>query len=373
MRLVPVWALRPGMEVARKISCGTGAPLLNAGVRLQADYIRKLKKMEIRAIYIHDDLIPDVEIEDVILEETRDKAIGMVRSALVEIRDSSQGNFSRLLAVKRELSAVLDDIIGQLLTSKDLTVNLSDIRFTDDYTFAHSVNVAILSIMNAISLGLSKRELNEVGMGAFLHDMGKVVVPLPILNKPGMLSEAEMNEIKKHPRYGMDLVRARDIASQAVLSVIYQHHERIDGSGYPQGLRGDELEIFPRICAVADVYDALVSDRPYRAGYLPHRAMDIMECECAGYDLKILQTFFHHIAAYPVGTIVGLNNGLIGVVVQNAYGHPRRPRVRIFCSRDNFAPLDAHEIDLVETLNLVIDRIYLDDEIPDRIRFRKTS
>ncbi len=370
MRLVPVWALRPGMEVARRVIYGEGAPLLNTGVKLQMEYIQKLKKLDIRALYIHDDLIPDVEIEDVILEETREKAINLVRSTLAGIKDNSHAKYSRLLAAKQELSNVLDDIISQLLVNKSLTVNLSDIRYTDDYTFSHSVNVAVYSIMTAMSMGLSKSDLRNLGFGAFLHDLGKVIVPMHILNKPGPLSELEMDEIKKHPFYGKDLVEARHFFNGPSLSIIYKHHERIDGSGYPQGLAGNDIELFPKICAVSDVYDALSTDRPYRPGFMPHKAMEIMEIECEGYDLEVLQTFYHHIPAYPVGTFVGLDNGLVAISVNNTHGHPTRPQVRVFCTKDDFESLEQYEIDLTEKLNIVVDRVYFDHEIPEHIRYR---
>ncbi len=372
MRLVPVWALRPGMEVARKVNYGEGAPLLNTGVKLQMEYIQKLKKLDIRAVYIHDDLIPDVEMEDVILEETREKAINLVRSTLSGIKDSSHTKYSRLLAVKQELSNVLDDIISQLLANKGLTVNLSDIRYTDDYTFSHSVNVAVFSIMTAMSMGLGKSDLKNLGLGAFLHDLGKVVIPLNILNKAGSLSEPEMDEIKKHPHYGKELVEARHFFNGPSLSIIYKHHERVDGSGYPQGMVGDDIGLFPKICAVSDVYDALVSNRPYRTGFMPHKAMEIMDIESGGYDLEVLQTFYHHMPAYPVGTFVGLDSGLVAISVNNTHGHPTRPRVRVFCTKDDFEPLEHYEIDLTEKLNVVVDRVYLDHEIPEHIRYRES-
>ncbi len=367
MRLIPVWALRPGMEVAKKVSHNKGAPLLNAGVKLEMDYIQKLKKLNIRAVYIHDHLIPDVMVEDVILEETRDQAINRVRSAFNALKEDNRPKLSRLVSQKQELTNVLNEIINQLLNNKNLTVNLSDIRYTDDYTFSHSVNVAVLSIMTGISLGMNKTELKHMGMGAFLHDLGKVVVPLAILNKPHRLLEEERIEIEKHPVYGLELVKGRQFFNGPSLAIIYKHHERINGKGYPQGLGNSDIELYPKVCAVADVYDALVSDRPYRPGFYPYKAMEIMEQECEGYDIKVMQTFYHHIAAYPVGTIVGLTNGNIGVVVYNTTGYPSRPRVRIIAEREDFAPLETYEIDLLDSLNVAVECVYEDNELPENI------
>ncbi len=373
MRLVPVWALRPGMEIAKKVKYGQGAPLLNVGVKLHMDYIQQLKKLNISSVYVHDDLIPDVEIEDVILEQTREKAISLVRTTLTSLQEGSNSNFTKLLNVKEDLSHVLDDIVNQLLSNKNLTLNLSDIRHTDDYTFNHSVNVAVLSIMTAISLGMGKSQLKNIGLGAFLHDLGKVLVPISILNKPGCLAEEEMAEMKRHPSYGLDLIKSRHLFNGPTLSIIYKHHERIDGSGYPQGLKADEIELNPKICAVADVYDALVSDRPYRPGFRPHKAMEIMEEEAAGFDLEVMQKFYHNISAYPIGTFVGLNDGLVGIVVHNTHGHPTRPRVRVVCRKDDFEPLERFEIDLLDRLNLVVDQVYEEHEMPGYLYYNKTS
>ncbi len=269
--------------------------------------------------------------------------------------------------MKNDLSEVLDDIISQLLGNLNLTVNLSDIRSADNYTFSHSVNVAVLAIMTAISMGHKKGELKNLGLGVFLHDLGKVVIPLSILNKPGSLDEAEWEEMKRHPVYGYDLVKFKEAFSRPSLVIISNHHERIDGSGYPLGLNGNDLDPYSRICAVADVYDALTADRPYRSGWAPHEAMEILESQATGFDLRVLQTFYRHIAAYPIGTIVGLSNGLLGVVVHNTYGYPTRPRVRVFAERESFAPLQQSEIDLINTLNLVVEKVYADHELPGHI------
>jgi len=361
------------MEVARKVKYGTGAPLLNAGVKLQMDYIQQLKRMDIKAIYVHDTLIPDIVIEDVIIEETRERAVTLVRKSLMGLKNNGQFDGASLLVLKKELSGVLDDIISQLLDNNNLTVNLSDIRFTDDYTFTHSVNVGILAMMTAISCGYNKTVLKHIGLGAFLHDLGKVIVPLSILNKHGRLSEKEMEEIKKHPVYGVKLLKSRHLFDSAPMSIILNHHERINGTGYPEGLKEKEIDLYSKVCAITDVYDALVSDRPYRPGFKPHRAIEIMEMECEGFDNRFLQSFLHHIPAYPIGTIVGLSNGYVGTVVSNYYGDSKRPTVRLLCTRDSFSPVTSEEIDLTERLNVVVDYVYQDGEIPEDLFLGRTK
>jgi|LSQX01.1.fsa_nt_gb HD-GYP domain-containing protein (c-di-GMP phosphodiesterase class II) len=366
MRLIPLWALRPGMKVARRVYDSKGFLLLNVGVTLEREYIQSLKRIGIRAIYVEDPLIPDVDIEDVILEETRQKALKLVRDMMSTIKEASEQNPTKFINFNREFSKVLDDIISQLLVNRNLTVNLADIRSTDDYTFAHSVNVAVLSLITAISMGLSKRDLINLGLGSFLHDLGKTLLPLSILNKAGSLTREEMLEMMKHPSNGYEMVRKQLFINGATAAIVQQHHERINGSGYPQGLTGDEIELYPKICAVADVYDALVSDRPYRPAYPPHKALELLEVENEGFDLTVLQHFYQHIAAYPIGTVVALNDGRVGVVVHNTVGYPTRPKVRVLWLAENFEPVEPAEVDLVEILSLVVDRVIPPEELPER-------
>ncbi|MEW5785204.1 MAG: HD-GYP domain-containing protein [Bacillota bacterium] len=367
MRLIPLWALRPGMKVARRVYDSQGFLLLNVGVTLEKEYIQSLKRLGIRAIYIDDPLIPDVDIEDVILEETRQKALLLIRESVHSIKDEQPHKVGHLINYSKGLSAVLDDIVSQLLVNRNLTVNLSDIRSTDDYTFAHSVNVAVLSIITAISMDIAKRDLINLGLGAFLHDLGKTLLPLSILNKAGSLNPQEMAEIRKHPGDGYDLVKKQLFINGQTASIVQQHHERINGSGYPQGLTGNQIELFPKICAVADVYDALASDRPYRPAFPPHKALQILEVENEGFDLPVLQHFYQHIAVYPIGSIVGLNDGRTGVVVHNQAGYPTRPRVRVLWDGKTFTPLEPMEVDLVEILSLVVERVYQDHELPEQV------
>lgn len=364
MRLIPLWALKPGMVVGRRVYDAQGFLLLNVGIVLEKEYIQSLKRIGIRAIYIDDPLIPDVMIEDVVLEETRQKALRLVRMSLHDIKEAQPKTISASISFSKELSEVLEDIAAQLLVNRNLMVNLTDIRSTDDYTFAHSVNVAVLSMIIAISMGIPRRDLTNLGLGAFLHDIGKTLLPLSILNKAGSLNHEEMQEMKKHPCNGCGLVKKQLLINQATASIIEKHHERINGVGYPQGLKGDEIELFPKICAIADVYDALTSDRPYRPAYPPHQALEILEIECEGYDLAALQHFYQHIAAFPIGTIVGLNDDSVGVVVQNTAGCPTRPRVRVMWTKETFSPQEPFEVELLDNLNLVVDRVYQDGDLP---------
>ena len=362
MRKVPVKFLKPGMKVGRPVYDSMGFLLLNSGVSLKQEYINKLRDLQIASLYIQDERIPDIEIEDVILDETRQEAACLIKNILDDMGKESKKPLNSLLVAKKKLNNVLDDIISQLLNNPNLIINLSDIRLADNYTFSHSVNVAVLAITTAISLGLPRSNLQKLGMGAILHDLGKIKIPLKILNKNGRLLPEEFEEIKKHPRYGYELVKLQKLIDSSSATVIIQHHERVNGMGYPNKLKDGQISYFAKICAVADVYDALVADRPYRAALPPHKALEIIENGGEEFDLGILQNFYQHIAAYPIGTIVGLSNGLIGIVTNNTVGFPMRPVVRIFWTNE-FEGVKPFELDLKEKIDVIVNRVYEEEEL----------
>jgi HD-GYP domain-containing protein (c-di-GMP phosphodiesterase class II) len=367
MRKVSVWALEPGMKIGRPVYDSSGFLLLNAGKELKKEYIHNLKKLNIPAVYIIDNIIPDIDIEDVILDETRQKANNLIRNILSDLEKQPEKSIPKLLFTHKGVKNILDDIIDQLLNNKNLIVNLSDIRTSDNYTFAHSVNVAVMAITTAISLEFPRSKLQEIGLGSLLHDLGKVKIPANILNKNGKLTPEEFTEIKKHALLGYDMVKMQSLINPTSALIVLQHHERMNGEGYPEGLKGEQIHLFSRICAVVDVYDALVADRPYRKALPAHKALELLQSGIELFDLNVLQKFFQHIAAYPIGTFVGLSNGEIGVVVHNTVGFPLRPSVRILCTKKDFEPLKQYELNLMDKIDIVIDEIYSEKELPEQV------
>ena len=172
MRKVPVSSIQPGMKLARPIYDTMGLLLLNSGVELKKEYIRNLKKHNIFSVYIADKIIPDVDIEDVILDETRQKTTVLIKDIMLDIEKQPKKSIPKLLFTKRNINGALQEIIDQLINNKNLIINLTDIRIADNYTFAHSVNVAVMAITAGISLGLSRSQLKKVGLGSILHDLG---------------------------------------------------------------------------------------------------------------------------------------------------------------------------------------------------------
>jgi len=360
MRKLPIPLLRPGMKVARPVYNSDGHILINTGIRLTSKYISRMRQIGIPAVYIEDYLLDDVEVDDILADETRMQARKTIKRIHMEASEAiARGNMPKIAI--RTVTETVDRILNEILSKKDLVVNLADIRAFDDYTFAHSVNVCTLSLLTGISLGYNRRRLFSLGTGALLHDIGKVKVPAEILNKPGRLTEQEFQEVQKHSIYGFEILRQQDIGVAAA-HVAYEHHERYNGEGYPRQLKGDAIHEFAQITGMVDVFDALVSDRIYRKGHLPHEAFELITASGNYlFNYRIVKAFVENVAAYPVGTIVELSSGEMGVVVGTPKGYPHRPNVRTF-TLEGGIPRPVREVRLSEETLLIIRRVIPEEE-----------
>ncbi|OIQ59145.1 Cyclic di-GMP phosphodiesterase [Moorella thermoacetica] len=357
MRKMPVEALKPGMVVARAIYSAEGRVLLNKGVTLKPSYLVRLRELGIPAIYIVDEVLGDLEVEDVISEQTRLQAIKAMKD-LFGTCPQGKPTHTALLVDSARIQRVVNSLLEDLLSRKDLMLNLTDIRALDDYTFAHSVNVCVLALITGLTLHYSRSALMQLGVGALLHDIGKTCLPLSILNKPGKLTVEEYELVCRHPQCGFDILRLQEKVSLLSARVALEHHERYNGSGYPRGLKGEEIHEFARITGVVDVYDALTADRVYRRAYPPHEAYEMLAG--AGnfiYDYRIVKAFLFNVAAYPVGTLVELNNGEMGVVTGTARGHSHQPRVRLLYHSDGTPYKEPVTIDLTVDLHRFVSRV----------------
>ncbi|NLL51521.1 MAG: HD-GYP domain-containing protein, partial [Peptococcaceae bacterium] len=215
----------------------------------------------------------------------------------------------------------------------------------------------VLALILGLGKGYSHAKLLELGMGVIMHDVGKVSLPKEILNKPGRLSTEELEEVKQHPFLGYDVIRKNHDFSINSAHVALQHHERWTGGGYPRGLKGKEIHEFGRITAVADVYDALISKRPYRQAQEPYQAYEYIYSQAGHhFDPDVVRIFTKRIAVYPTGTGVRLSNGLGGNVIRQNKNMPDRPVIRAIYYGEE--PLeDPIDIDLARTLNLMIEKV----------------
>jgi len=358
MLRIPLKKARPGMILARHIYNSNGKVLLAAGVQLEEHYIKRLKALGISSIYIHDKYTDGIEFIEAISEETRLRAESTVVKVFQETREN------RKLNVKAIYSTT-EHIINEILKNKNALVNLAEVRAYDNYTFAHSVNVCVLSVITGASLGFNKAQLRDLGIGALLHDIGKTQIDPALLNKVEPLNDHEFEAIKKHPHAGFEILRQAPEISLLSAHVAFQHHERLDGSGYPRGLKGKEIHPYAMITTVADIYDALVSDRPYRLGIPPHQALDMIAQQAAHtLDPEIISAFTKNIAPYPVTTPVQLNTGEIGIVVDVNKNYRHRPVVRVIFDSEFKELPEYREVDLSKNKDLYVAKVLTPGEFP---------
>ncbi|WP_338042483.1 HD-GYP domain-containing protein [Paenibacillus ginsengarvi] len=356
MRLVPIQLCRPGMRLARKVYNEEGFVLLAEHVELSQGMIQRLSQYGIPHLYIEDSRTNDVIVQDPISEETRRMAIGTIRSNFKRImmdtlprRSVNQPFIGK--AFKDALGLIIDD----LSQNPTAMIMLTDISVTDHYLYQHSLNVCIYATMLGLSEGYSHQDLAVLGLGALLHDIGKTKIPLDILQKPGKLSGSEFEAMKRHTEFGYMLLKDEPNIPLLSAHCALQHHERIDGSGYPRGIRGGEIHEFAKWIGLVDSYDAMTSNRVYRSAMLPHQAVEALYAGANTlYETSMVEHFRDKVAIYPLGTTVTLNTGESGVVVDINSQSPQRPIVRVLVDADG-QPLHApYEIDMSKHLSLVV-------------------
>lgn len=361
MRRIPCQYLKPGMELANHVYGSDGRVLLAKGVRLNGAYIDRLAKKGISSVYIQDDISRDIYITDVILEETRVQARNHINKT---IKNVCSRLINRDTLNIKEIRSTVSEIVNQLLENKNIIYDIVDIRSVDDYLFSHSVNVCVLSLVAGISLKYGDKELEQLSVGAILHDIGKGLVPPHILNKPGKLTETEFEEIKKHPRHSLELLRTNPLIDSVSRMIVYQHHERYNGEGYPLGKYGGEILDMSQIVGMADIYDAMTANRCYREALPPNEAYELLAGSGNVYfKYEIVKAFLSKVAAYPSGTVVELNTGQIAIVYRNMNGYPTTPKVRVLVDPDGSAAKPFIELDLAGQTQVVISRVLKESEV----------
>lgn len=260
-------------------------------------------------------------------------------------------------AVDADAAAPLvDEISNSVLRNPGALISLARLKTADDYTYLHSVAVCALMIALARQLGLDEQQVREAGMGGLLHDLGKAMMPPAILNKPGKLSDAEFAVIRTHPDEGHRMLLAGRSISEAVRDICLHHHEKFDGSGYPAGFKGEQISLLARMGAVCDVYDAISSNRPYKAGWDPAESIRRMAEWQGHFDPAVFQAFVRSLGIYPVGSLVRLESGKLGVVVEQGELSLLKPRVKVFFSTRSQAYLKPEIIDIARSREKIAGR-----------------
>ncbi|MCA1840023.1 MAG: HD-GYP domain-containing protein [Actinomycetota bacterium] len=280
---------------------------------------------------------------------------GAYSNALDILRETGLGDITLRPRSLEPARRAVDGLVEEVLSDTASALLLSTMRSHDEYTFFHMVNVCILSIATGSAIGLSHEHISTLGLGAILHDMGKVAVPQETLNRSGELSEWEWEQIRRHPVEGATVILSSwERLSPLAAQVSYEHHLHVDGTGYPGTAPGHRPGLLSRIVSVADTYDAITSRRSYRRAEQRQRALDILLSGAGNhYDPRIVRVFIRMLGFYPPGSVVSLNDGTIGVVVRNTPGALSQPVIRLV--RDNSGkPTDGEELDLSDQPHLSV-------------------
>jgi putative nucleotidyltransferase with HDIG domain len=377
IKKIKVEELKPGMFI-HDLNCGwMNHNFLFNGIKVKNEKtIKRIINHGIREVYIDTakglDVV-DAPSEAEVKRQMQTRMYRVVQSKTEMANPFSMENeFAKAITIKNEAKEivrnVMEDvrlgkqiemekvhhvvtkIVDSIFRNKDALISLSRIKQTDEYTFLHSVSVCVLMVSFCRALNIERDVINDIGVGALLHDIGKMKVPREILNKPGKLSENEFEKIKEHVIHSrMILSQTPGITPIAAL-IAFQHHERYDGTGYPKGLKGEAISYYGQMASIVDVYDALTPDRCYHKGMEPTEALGkIYEWSQCHFNANLVQKYIECIGIYPPGTWVSLKNGLLGVVVESGKENLLYPVIRVVYDIKRGCFIEPRVIDLSQS------------------------
>lgn len=359
MRLARIDFITPGTILARTIYSETGQILLRQGTTITNQMLQRLRKLGISYIYIKDELTEGIVADSTLSTRLRLEAIQEIKSLFKQLnRNQLTEQLYLFNTSESKLANVMNRIIDEINYKDEALSLLADIFVTDNYTFQHSLNVSLYSIAIGRKLQLPNTKINELGLGAILHDIGKVFIAEDILKKPGKLTDEEFNMMKTHTELGFDYIRKHTDLPSVVAHCAYQHHERLDGSGYPRKLVGDQIHLYAQIIGIADVFDAVTSNRIYREAILPHEALEILYADAVyKFDQQLVEKFKDSIVVYPNGMTLELSDGRLAVVAEQNKYIVDRPFVRVI--KENNHKVTPYEIDLSKKGSITIQACYM--------------
>jgi len=384
-RSVSIQDLLPGMVLDKAVTDPESDDvLLEPGAKLTENEIKSLKKRDIYSVRVEIESYREArrgqdeyslsgvefspeELEDLaedVLEEERDQQAEKEKERKEfydRLRDFTASVFEDIEQRDRidisDIRSMVSTLISHMAREPQETIKLTRIRDDEFYLYSHTINVTILSIHLAKQLDFGTNEIEEIGIGTMLHDTGMTKVPDSVLEKEGSLTDKEYKLVQQHPRFKKDVLKDAKGLSYFARSVVLQHHERMDGSGYPHGLDGSEISRFARLVAVTDSYDAMVSPRVYSDRKTSYQAMQAIISEAgSSYDKKMARYFYQNMAVYPIGSVVELSNGAVGVV-HDATDAPMRPKIKLILDENGEKKQPAPIVNLMDERSLMIDEV----------------
>lgn len=339
-KFVSTRALKEGMVIDQAIIDRSGRILIARKTTLDGFLIEALQKMKVTGIYIREgeedpeiegniEVSPEIQmtIEKLTVEDrSKVKLSESVKKRVSEgikflYNDTSAPNFIDTAA------NVTSNLVNSIMENEAVALNIDTLKFSDEYTFQHSVDVATIAMLIAKNSQMSEAEIQKIGMAGLLHDMGKSQIPNEILNKAGKLTEEEFAIMKNHSLYGYQILKEKGSIPQEVLMGVLQHHEKLNGRGYPMGVAADKISPYAKILSIADIYDALVTERPYKKGFSQQDAIEMIMAMTDELDITYMRSFLSIVILYPVNSVVTLSNGEKAKVLENNPQYPLRPKV----------------------------------------------
>jgi len=393
---IDVSEVRPGMILSRPIYGDDSNVLLNEGTVLTSKYIQNLQLWEIPEIHIYDKVDQKVAAEDSdadiqgkgldegeILIRAKAAIVNLNKEAeekvavIKEVREKVKDSVHLLMEISKntervdfeKTQGIVDTFVRDLLDETNILLNLLEIRSLAGHLYNHSINVCSISLLIADSMGFSDDELRRLGIAALMHDVGMLKIPESVYNKNSALNDEEYELIKKHPIYSAQMLKSSPGFSDEVALIVYQHHERYDGRGYPKGTAGDEIHPYAQIITVADAFESMTNPRPYRHKMSAYEAVkEIIANSGRQFNPKVVKHFITRMAVYPIGSFVQLNTGQIAVVFESNKAVPLRPKIKLILDAEKNELSEKNIVDLSKNRELFIRRVVEYEEIFEKIK-----
>lgn len=338
-KLVSTRLLQEGMRIDQAIVDGTGRSLIEKGATLDDFQIEYLRTKGIGSIYIAEGEPDPDELDLQIPQYTRE----LIEKSRVPDRPKVQLSES----VKKQIGAgvqqlfanpnsenfadssvnMANELTSSILKDDAVAIDLGMLKVSDEYTFKHSVDVAAVSVVIGKAMGLPEDELRELGIAGLLHDVGKAKIPNEVLNKPGKLTDEEFALMKQHTLFGFQILKEKNKFSDGIMKGVLQHHEKLNGRGYPLGADDSNIHKYARIISVADIFDALNTKRPYKDPFPKAQTIEMIMAMTPELDIEMINAFLKTVILYPVDSYVTLSSGELAKVVENNPNYPLRPKV----------------------------------------------
>lgn len=330
-------SLKNGMKIDQKVVDKRGRTLIAQNTVLDDFLIDSLEKLGVTGIYVREgeedpedkDVAPETLEKIEKLKVADREKVNLSESVKKRVAEGVQYLYSNTSSESflDTTNNITSDLMKAITDNDAIAVDISALKVSDEYTFKHSVDVATMAMIIAKKHGLKQQEIYEIGISGLLHDVGKSKIPNEVLNKPGKLSDMEFALMKQHTLFGYAILKDKQDISASISMGVLQHHEKINGKGYPMGTPEDKISKYAKILSVADIYDALVTERPYKSAFSQRDAVEMIMSMTGELDINVMKSFLGSVILYPVGCTVQLSNGERARVVENVPDYILRPKV----------------------------------------------